>query len=1003
MTQDFEDRKGLASVPKAGSELVYESGGWEVDMLRRELRVQGVSVALGGRAFSIFAVLVQSAGQLVTKDELIARVWPGVIIEENTLQVHISAVRKVLGADRGMLKTSFGRGYRLVGDWAIRKRSTLADPIALDPTRMPVPPCWSNIPAASSEIIGRSDAVKELRDILCAYRTITLTGPGGIGKTTLALEVARSLLPAFNGDGWFVDVASQSDPSLVPLMVAAVLDLNLCGDEISAEAVARAIRAKKLLLVLDNCEHVIDAAATLAEAVVRLCPATSIVVTSREALRIEGEHIYRVPPLDVPSPLQEESGAVLGNSAVQLFIARTRALAASFLPDGQSLRAIAAICRRLDGIPLAIEFAAARAAMLGPQLVLSRLDKRFGLLTGGRRTALPRHQTLRATLDWSYDLLPDSERCLLRRLGVFAAGFTLEAAQAVMSDQGYAPSVVLDEITNLVAKSLVTLDGSAPNGRWRLLETIRAYALEKLAKSGETEQVARRCAEFFRDLIRPSIHGSQAPPSAEDMACYGREIDNVRAALDWSFSSAGNAAIGVALTAAYAPVWLDLSLVIECRERIERALEYLESDSDVNASLAVQLHIALAVALLYTMGSVVRIKMVLSNALSAAERLDDAEATLDILFPLFNVYLHSGECREAQLIAERFERLVLRTGDPALAPFAYRHTGNALLYGGKQREAQRYLERVLNLHEAPNDHRYAIWTRYDQRLMARAMLAPVLWLRGFVEQGVTQAQASLEEAHTTDHKLTLCWVLHHAAYPIAVMTGDLAAAGRVVAMLIELATSLGAPLWRTLAQCLEGKLRIKRGEFGAGSAQLRTALDTCERTGWTICYPELLGALAESLAGLGQVTDALATIDRALAVADRGGERWFVAELLRIKGELLLHGADDESLSASESCFSEALEVAREQGALSWELRSALSFARLRVRQDRSEDARQLLTGVYTRFSEGFETPDLRSASAILQSLPCRRAECRSLDWVHQRPGARELGQGVHLMGPFCC
>jgi predicted ATPase len=227
---------------------------------------------------------------------------------------------------------------------------------------------------------------------------------------------------------------------------------------------------------------------------------------------------------------------------------------------------------------------------------------------------------LRATLDWSYDLLPDSERCLLRRLGVFAAGFTLEAAHAVMSDQSYAPSVVLDEITNLVAKSLVTLDGSAPNGRWRLLETIRAYALEKLAESGETEQVARRCAEFFRDLIRPAIHGSQGPPGAEDMARYGREIDNVRAALDWSFSSAGDAAIGVALTAAYAPVWLDLSLVVECRERIEHALECLESDSTVNVNLTMQLHIALAVALLYTMGSVVRMKMVLSNALSAAER-----------------------------------------------------------------------------------------------------------------------------------------------------------------------------------------------------------------------------------------------------------------------------------------------------------------------------------------------------------------------------------------------
>jgi predicted ATPase len=188
-------------------------------------------------------------------------------------------------------------------------------------------------------------------------------------------------------------------------------------------------------------------------------------------------------------------------------------------------------------------------------------------------------------------------------------------------------------------------------------------------------------------------------------------------------------------------------------------------------------------------------------------------------------------------------------------------------------------------------------------------------------------------------------------------------------MLMDLATSLGAPFWKILAQCLEGKLLIKRGEFGTGSARLRTALDTCEKTGQTICYPEFLGALAEGLVGLGQFTEALATVDRALATADRGGERWFVAELLRTKGELLLHGAGDRSISAAERCFSEALEVAREQGALSWELRSALSFARLRVSQVRQDDARQLLAPVYSRFTEGFETPDLRSASAMLQSL----------------------------------
>jgi predicted ATPase len=254
------------------------------------------------------------------------------------------------------------------------------------------------------------------------------------------------------------------------------------------------------------------------------------------------------------------------------------------------------------------------------------------------------------------------------------------------------------------------------------------------------------------------------------------------------------------------------------------------------------------------------------------------------------------------------------------------------------------------------------------------MLARVLWLRGFVNQGVTQAQASLEEAHATDHKLTLCWILHHAAYPVALMTGNLVAAGQAVAVLMDLATSLGAPFWKTLAQCLEGKLLIKCGEFGTGSAQLRAALGTCEKTGQTICYPEFLCALAEGLAGLEQFTEAIATIDRALETADRGGEVWFVAELLRTKGELLLQREGDQSILAAERCFSEALEVAREQDALSWELRTALSFARLRVRQDRQDDARQLLAPVYNRFTEGFETQDLRSASAMLQSQPSHPA-----------------------------
>jgi non-specific serine/threonine protein kinase len=518
-------------MPEQDRHLVYESGGWALDLARRELCTRGVPVPLGNRALQIFAVLVQSAGKLVTKDELMARVWPGAIVEENKLQVHISAIRKALGTDRETLKTSFGRGYSLVGDWTIRKENWAANPFAVDPSREGVRPLLTNLPVAGFELIGRNAAVRQLQQLLYACRAITLTGPGGIGKTALALEVARSLAPAFHGDVRLVDMVSLSDPALVPSMVAGILGLKLGSDE-CPESVAHAIGGQRLLLVLDNCEHVIDAAARMAETVMHLCPATSIVATSREVLRIEGEHVYRVPPLDVPSHEHDDLDFVLTHSAVQLFIARARALDLEFSPHRESLRTIAAICRRLDGIPLAIEFAAARAAMLGPELVLSRLDERFELLIGGRRTALPRHQTLRATLDWSYELLPEPERRLLRRLAIFAAGFTLEAANAVMSDKDHGACAFLEQIANLVAKSLVTVEGSAPTRRWRLLDTIRAYALEKLAESGEAEQAARRCTEYCRDPDRPAVNGSKVQPTARDMARYGREIGNMRASLD---------------------------------------------------------------------------------------------------------------------------------------------------------------------------------------------------------------------------------------------------------------------------------------------------------------------------------------------------------------------------------------------------------------------------------------------------------------------------------------
>jgi predicted ATPase/DNA-binding winged helix-turn-helix (wHTH) protein len=527
-----------------GPNLVYESGRWQIDLRRRELLACGVSVPIGARAFEVMEALVLSANELVTKDALMDRVWPGAIVGENTLQGHMSAIRKALGPDRSMVKTVSGRGYRLVGSWTPRKQGSAAQMVMFPPMSEAGAPPVNNFPSGAGRLIGRDAAVRHVRDLVCAYRVVTLTGPGGIGKTSLAIEAAGGLVANFDGGGWFVDFASLSDPDLVPSAVASALGLGL-GGEVSAEFIAHAVGAKHLLLVLDNCEHVVGAAADLAERFIHLCPHTTILGTSREVLRVEGEHVYRVAPLDVPAlgqetpapgqetpapgqetpapgqetPAlgQETPDRIMDHSAVQLFIARTTALDTDRTPRAEDLASVAAICRHLDGIPLAIEFAAVSAATLGIGSVAMGLSDRFALLTRGHRTALPRHRTLRAVLDWSYELLTDAERLLLRRLAIFPAGFTLDAAAAVMTDTEPHAAAVTDGIANLVSKSLIMIDKSEKSSRWYLLETTRAYALEKLRDSGETWETARWQAEFRLAPFAPPGSRGQLQAAINDL------------------------------------------------------------------------------------------------------------------------------------------------------------------------------------------------------------------------------------------------------------------------------------------------------------------------------------------------------------------------------------------------------------------------------------------------------------------------------------------------------
>jgi predicted ATPase/DNA-binding winged helix-turn-helix (wHTH) protein len=957
-------------VSEARANLVYACDQWEIDLGRRELRARGVPVPLGGRAFEVMTVLVQSASEFVTKDRMMERVWPGAIVGEGTIHVHISAVRKALGSDRGLLKTASGRGYRLLGSWTPQQREATAAPVYSPLSRAPAAPPADNFPPLITRLIGRTAACQFVRDLVSAYRVVTLTGPGGIGKTSLAIKAVRYLLPDFEDGGWIVELASLSDPGLVPSTVASTLGLKLAG-EISADSVARAVGGKHLLLVLDNCEHIIDAVADLAETFTRLCPRVTIVATSREILRIDGESVYRVPPLDVPAPGEAAPDSIMQYSAVELFVARIKALNAGFWPHAEELASIATICRRLDGMPLAIELAAASAAALGIAQVAGGLRDRFALLTRGRRTALPRQRTLRATLDWSYELLPETERRLLRRLSVFAGGFTVDSVAAVMADAGLDAATVTDCIAGLVTKSLIALDPAPGATRWTLLETIRAYALEKLAESDESDDAQRRHAVYFRDLFTPQARGARSSLSDEDLARHVREIDNVRAALDWSFSPAGDRAIGVDLTAAYAPVWRHLSLMIECRERCERALLNLESHLTADMSLRMQLQMALAAAIFITMGPPDQATTLLIEALETADALNDLHAQAATLSMLSPIYAFRGKYARALIAAERIEQIAHRVGDPIQLILPYGHMGASLFLSGRSREAQRYFELVLRSPTAPEARRDAFYSNANDHAVARAMLARALWTQGFTDQALNEARLSLKE-QGADHPLQLCRILNHGICRIATMTGDFATADREIARLIEVATGLNASLWETAGHFLKGKLLVERGEFAQGLLVLRDAFETCDRTGWRISYDEFKGALALGFAGTGRLDEALVALDDAMAADREGadGHGWYAPELLRIKGEVLLQQAADQSTLAAEDCFDQAAQISREQGALFWELRVALSLARLRVSQGRHHEARALLASVYDRFTEGFATADMHAARTLLEGLP---------------------------------
>src|SRR5580658_9175067 len=455
-----------------GTNGVASFGLFRLFVSERQLKIGDEPVRLGGRALDTLIALVERAGEVVTQKELLARVWPDVTVEEANLRVHIASLRKALGDGREgarYIVTVTGRGYSFVPP------VTFATPQPSQSREAAISNPSQRLPPKLARMIGRDETIRALSAQLMMYRFVSIVGPGGIGKTTVAVSAAHMLSHDFNGAVFFVDLAALTDARLVPTAVARALGLMVQTPD-PLRSLLAFIGDRKILLVLDNSEHVIDSVATLAERVVGETPHAHVLTTSREALRVEGEHVHLLYALDCPPEVSGlTAGEALAYPAVQLFMERAAASGHDAVLSDADAPIVAAICRRLDGIALAIELAASRAGSLPIRGIAELLDNRFSLLWRGRRTALPRHQTLHAMLDWSYNLLSPHEKVVLSRLSVFVRDFTLEAARFVAADAEMDEATATEAIASLLAKSLISKSESFGATFYRLLETTRFF------------------------------------------------------------------------------------------------------------------------------------------------------------------------------------------------------------------------------------------------------------------------------------------------------------------------------------------------------------------------------------------------------------------------------------------------------------------------------------------------------------------------------------------------
>jgi predicted ATPase/DNA-binding winged helix-turn-helix (wHTH) protein len=925
-------------------------GRFSLDPARKQLLAEGGAVRLGGRALDLLIALVERAGDVVSHDELFARVWPRTVVEESSLRVHLSALRKALGesSETRYIASVPGRGYSFVmpvAEALAPGTIARADVRAEEPEAAPA----LALPSRLANVIGRDEVLDALAAKLRSRRLVTIVGPGGIGKTTVALALAERIGGRQRNGAVFVDLAPVGEPALVAAALAAAIGVTLPTED-AWSVLGAALAARDLLVILDNCEHVIAAAAQLAECVLLAAPGVRLLATSREPLDAESEVVYRLDSLALPRPEQETDVIeALGFPALRLFVERATASADDFVLSQANVAAVLQVCRHLDGVPLAIELAAARVGSLGIQALADRLDDVFRLLKRGRRTALPRHQTLQALLDWSHDLLDVDERRVLHRLSAFRASFLLDDAAALASGADIGRPRAVDCILGLVSKSLVEFEDEA-TPRYRLLFVTRQYAAEKLAAAGESRAIAERHAHCMCQVLARSnveyARGDTLLPAW--LKRHVPAMPDVRAALDWAASPAGDKLLGAALVAESGLVGLISGLSDEIVQRAVESLAVVRAAPAAHEQLELRL-----LTLICCAGGVIGTECEVSR--ETAARLQELAARNGTphqqrlaLEALCIQAFGGGDYPRVAALVSRFEALPPNPADPRDEnglSIRHRFGAHSAHYLGDHAAARREAARMLAHASEPGRGR--VIAPVPERVAVGLQQARILWIEGRADSALEEALRTLAAAEDAS-PFGQSQVMAMAVIPVLLWRGDDASAAAVVDRLVRHVRRFGQSFWSSWTHGFCRVLELR----GLDVEDIRTRLLSPPRR-TSVAAADMLATLAAECCGPQQ-----------LERAETGTVGWCAPEILRIQGERL--ASDPLRHAQAELLLQRSLDLSRRQGAPAWALRAATSLAALWQSAGRDDAARKLLADVLAGFTEGLECFDVRRARSVL-------------------------------------